>query len=63
MNKARRYANLIPAVIAKSCNKLLIGKTNWKSAALPATLHSSVVVCYTENQITKLQIEENKALR
>ena len=36
MNKARRYANLMPAVIAKSCNKLLIGKTYWKSAALPA---------------------------
>ena len=63
MNKARRYANLMPAVIAKSCNKLLIGKTYWKSAALPAILHGSEVVCYTENQITKLQTEENKALR
>ena len=30
MNKTRRYANLMPAVIAKSCNKLLIGKTYWK---------------------------------
>ena len=48
---------------AKSCNKLLIGKTYWKSAALPAILHGSEVVCYTENQITKLQTEENKALR
>ena len=43
MNKARRYANLMPAVIAKSCNKLLIGKTYWKSAALPAILHDSEV--------------------
>ena len=43
MNKARRYANLMPAVIAKSCNKLLIGKTYWKSAALPAILHGSEV--------------------
>ena len=63
MNKARRYANLMHAVIAKSCNKLLIGKTYWKSAALPAMLHGSEVVCYIENQITKLQTEENKALR
>ena len=59
----------MPAVIAKSCNKLLIGKTYWKSAALPAILHGSEVVCYTflkffyANQITKLQTEENKALR
>ena len=61
MNKARRYANLMPAVIAKSCNKLLNGKTYWKSAALPAILHGSEVVCYTffkfflckpDNQIT-----------
>ena len=34
MNKARRYGNLMPAVIANSCNKLLIGKAYWKSAAL-----------------------------
>ena len=27
LNKAKRYANLMPAVIAKSCNKLMIGKT------------------------------------
>ena len=60
MNKARRYADLMPAVIAKSCNKLLIGKTYWKSATLPAILHGSEVVCYTENQITKLQTEKTK---
>ena len=53
----------MPAVIEKSCNKLLFGKTYWKSAALPAILHGSEVVCYTENKTTKLQTEENKALR
>ena len=51
MNKARRYANLMPAVIAKSCNKLLIGKTYWKSAALPAILHGSEVYrCIMRNK-------------
>ena len=38
MNKAKKYSNLMPAVITKSCNKLLIGKTYWKSAALPSIL-------------------------
>ena len=36
LNKARHRSNLMPAVIAKSCNKILIGKTYWKNAALPS---------------------------
>ena len=60
MNKARRYANLMPAVIAKSCNKLLIRKTYWKRAALPAILYGSEVVCYTENQITIYRQKKTK---
>ena len=51
----------MPAVIAKSCHKLLVVKTYWKSAALLAILHGLEVVCYTENPITKLQTEENPA--
>ena len=63
LNKAKRYANLMPAVIAKSCNKLMIGKTYWKSAALPAILHGTEVIYLSKKHINKLQIEENKALR
>ena len=33
--KAKKYSSMMPAVIAKSCNKILIGKTYWKCAALP----------------------------
>ena len=44
MNKAKKYSNLMPAVIAKRCNKLLIGKTCWKSAALPSILHGTEVI-------------------
>ena len=33
--KAKKYSSMMPAVIAKSCNKILTGKTYWKCAALP----------------------------
>ena len=63
MNKAKKYSNLMPAVIARSCNKLLIGKTYWKSAALPSILHGTEVIFLSKKYITDLQVEENKALR
>ena len=53
----------MPAVIAKSCNTLMIGKTYWKSAALLAILHRTEVIYLNKKHIDKLQIEENKALR
>ena len=64
MNKAKKYSNLMPAVIAKSCNKLLIGKTYWKkSAALPSILHGTEVIFLSKKYIADLQTVENKALR
>jgi len=63
IKKARKYSNLMPAVIAKSCNKLLIGKTFWKCAALPSILHGSEIIHYNKNYIDDLQKEENKAFR
>ena len=62
-NKARHRSNLMPAVIAKSCNKILIGKTYWKNAALPSIMHGTEIVCFTKKQISDLQTEENKAFR
>ena len=63
-NKARHRSNLMPAIIAKSCNKILIGKRYWKNAALPSIMHGTEIVCFTKKkQISDLQIEENKAYR
>ena len=53
----------MPAVIAKSCNKLMIGKTFWKSAALHAILRGTEVIYLNKKHINKLQIEENEDLR
>ena len=63
LNKARHRSNLMPAVIAKSCNKILIGKAYWKNAALPSVMHGTEIACFTKKQISDLQTEENKAFR
>ena len=54
---------MMPAVIAKSCNKILIGKTYWKCVALPSILHGTEAIYLSNNYLPDLQIEENKALR
>ena len=39
--QARQMTNLTYSVIARSCNKVLIGKTYWKSVVLPSILYAS----------------------
>ena len=58
-------ANLTHCVIEKSCNKLLIGKTYWKSVALPTILHvyGTNIVNLTEENIKVLQMIENSVYR
>ena len=51
------------AVIAKSCNKILIGKTYWKSTSLPSILHGTDAIYLSNNYLADLQIKENKTLR
>ena len=40
-NKAINLSNMTYSVIEKSCNKLLIGKTYWKSVALQYSMVST----------------------
>lgn len=63
LNKARKFSNLVPAVIARACNRIMIGKTYWKCAALPSILHGSEIIYFNNTEINKLQAEENKAYR
>jgi len=44
LKDSKRMSNLTYSVIAKSCNKVDIGKTYWKSVALPSILFGSAVV-------------------
>ena len=61
--KAKRLANQTYPVIAKSCNKILIGKTFWKSLALPSILYGANIVELTKTDIEKLQTIENSVYR
>ena len=61
--KAKKYSSMMPAVIAKSCNKILIGKSYWKCAVLPSILHGTEAIYLSNNYLADPPIEENKALR
>ena len=51
------------SIISKSCNKLLIGKTYWKSCVLPAILFGTSLINMTEKDIEELQKIENCVYR
>lgn len=50
---ARKMAGMTFSVTARSCNKLLIGKSYWKSVVLPSVLMGGAVI------IWKKEIEKN----
>merc|ERR1711972_190554 len=62
-DEATKYSNIIPAIIYRSCNRLLIGKTYWKNIILPKILYGSEIINYTKTDIEALQQSENRAYR
>lgn len=60
---AQRMANMTFSVISKSCNKILIGKTFWKSVVLPSILFADAVIVWNKDELGKLQREENNVWR
>ena len=48
-------ANITYSVIERSCNKLLIGKTFWKSIVLPSVFYGTNIIYLTEDNINELQ--------
>lgn len=63
IEKAQKLANVTYSVIGKSCNKLLIGKTFWKSIVLPTILYAINIMNIREIDIEKLQVIENGVYR
>ena len=53
IENARKMANITYGVIEKSCNKLLIGKTFWKSIAQPSLLYGTNIINLTDDNIYK----------
>ena len=60
---AKQYANMMMTVIARSSNKLMIGKTYWKNVILPEVLYGAEVITYNKTEIADLQKAENQAYR
>ena len=63
IKKAHKLSNMTYSIISKSCNKIMIGKTYWKSIALPAILYGVNVMTLTETEIKQLQTIENGVYR
>ena len=63
IHKARKMANITYSVIERSCNKLLIGKTFWKSIVLPSIIYGTNIINLTEDNINELQKIENSIYR
>ena len=60
---ATKMSNLTFSVIARSCDRLLIGKTFWKSVVLPSVLSSDEVMVWTKSERDRLQRTENGVWR
>ena len=56
-------ANITYRVIEKSCNKLLIGKTFWKSIALPSLLYVTNIIHLTDDNVRELRKMGNSVYR
>ena len=63
IEKARKMANMTYSIIEKGGNRLLIGKTYWKSIALPSILYGVNVINLSEDDIKDLQVIENDVYR
>ena len=63
MDKAVRLANMTYSVVARSCARMLVGKTYWKSIALPTILYGTNIMEFTKQELEKLQRIENSVTR
>ena len=61
--QARKMANLTYSIIARSCSKIMIGKTYWKSVVLPGVLYASSVLTWTRKEMDEMQLIENQVWR
>jgi len=60
---AERMSNIAYSVMSRACNRLIIGKTYWKSVVLPSVLNSNQVIAWSKTEKERLQRIENKVWR
>ena len=62
-NKAKRHENMTYQVVENSCNRVLMGKTYWKSMVLPSVMYGVGLMNMNEGQANKMQSTENGVYR
>ena len=63
INTANKFSNILPAIVFRSSNRLLVGKSFWKNVVIPKLLFAITIIPTTEDFIKKLQRIENKSYR
>jgi len=63
MRLAERMVNMTYSVIARACDRVLIGKTYWKSIVLPTVLSSGDVMVWKKDERERMQRIENGVWR
>ena len=61
--KAKKFANLMYSTIAPAYNRVLIGKTFWKSYAMPSFMFASEIIEYTKAELEVYQKIDNQVYR
>ena len=52
---AEKMANFTFSIIARFCNKIVVGKTYWKSVAQPMVLSATAVMVWTGGEVERMQ--------
>ena len=63
IRRMQRMMNMTNCVIEKSVNRVMIGKTYWKSVVLPSVLYASAVIDFRKGEVEKMQRMENSVMR
>ena len=63
INQAKKMANMSYSVVSRSCHRMMIGKTYWKSMILPSVMHGTELISFREADLKQLQTAENSVLR
>ena len=58
-----KMANITYSVIAKSCNRLMMGKAYWKNAVMPSLMYGESVLTWNKDEIERIDRTENAVWR
>ena len=63
LKDSKKLSNMTYSIIARSCNKLLIGKTYWDMVVIPSLLFASAIINWNKTELETLQRSEDAVWR